>query len=81
MVPPGYYWNGTITIKCASGSYRADWKPADQATSCTSCGIGVQAATTDQIKVYNDTDYTLTWFEPVTSSADDCCECAAAPWC
>jgi hypothetical protein len=76
VVPPGYYYNGTTTLKCPAGSYRADWLAAAQpaAQVCISCGEGVKAATTDQVKAYNSTDSTLTWFEPVTSSADDCCK-------
>lgn len=76
VVPPGYYFNGTTTKKCPSGSYRADWLAAAQpaATVCISCGEGVKASTTDQVKAYNVSDSTLTWFEPVTSSADDCCK-------
>lgn len=81
VVPPGYYYNGTVTLKCPSGSYRADWKPATDATvgSCISCGVGVQASLTDQIKVYNDSlGGVIYWFEPVTTSADDCCKYHAA---
>jgi hypothetical protein len=81
VVPPGHYYNGTVTLKCPSGSYRADWKPATDATvgSCISCGVGVQASLTDQIKVYNDSlGGVIYWFEPVTTSADDCCKYHAA---
>lgn len=75
VVPPGYYFDGTTTTKCAAGSYRADWKTTTQATSCISCGEGVKAATTDQIKQYNITDATITEMVQVTTSSDDCCKC------
>lgn len=74
MVPPGYYYNGTVMLKCAPGSYRADWKPKEEATACISCGDGVKAATTDQIKRWNTSDEYISWMEPVTSSSDDCCK-------
>lgn len=74
VIPPGFFFNGTTTMQCAAGSFRADWKPAAQAASCTSCGGGVKAATTDQVKVYNITDANIQTMLPVTSSADDCCE-------
>jgi hypothetical protein len=77
VVPPGYYFFNGTTIKCPAGSYRADWLAAAQpaAQVCISCGVGVKAATTDQVKAYNVSDSALTWFEPVTTSADDCCKC------
>lgn len=79
VVPPGYYFdaNNTRTVKkCPDGSFRADWLNANDlaAQSCISCGLGVKAVKTDLVKAYNVTDVTLTWFEEVTTSSDDCCE-------
>jgi hypothetical protein len=80
VVPPGYYLDTTaspqVVKKCPDGQFRADWLNAalPAARSCISCGEGVKASTTDLVKAYNVTDVTLTWFEEVTTSSDDCCE-------
>jgi hypothetical protein len=43
LTPPGYYTttgSNASTLPCPSGSFRADWLPASQAGSCTSCVSG-----------------------------------------
>lgn len=78
VTPPGYKTSGTgagATVACGSGQYRADWKPANQATQCLSCGDNVYADKTDILKVY---DMLSPRAAPtnimITTSADDCCE-------
>lgn len=38
VTPPGFYTTATGTYQCANGTYRPDWLPYGQATSCFSCG-------------------------------------------
>lgn len=38
VTPPGFFTNATGTYQCANGTYRPDWLPYGQATSCFSCG-------------------------------------------
>jgi hypothetical protein len=74
VTPPGYYNDGTNTIKCASGSFRADWKPNTETNQCTSCGEGVKAVATDRVVVFNIMDAANQTSEAITTSSDDCCE-------
>lgn len=70
MTPPGYYTASGATLPCPAGHFRADWLPASQASSCTSCGVGVKADQTDRVTRYlaNGSSVEV----PVTTSADDC---------
>jgi hypothetical protein len=72
VTPPGYFTVNGATSACPNGSFRADWKPAAQAASCTPCGEGVQGLKTDRLVIYLDNGTTVE--VPVMSSADDCCE-------
>lgn len=81
VTPPGYQTFNQNTTKCAAGWYRADWKPRNQATNCLWCGSGVGAEQTDRLKVYNLADPTDVYYEPITTSSDDCCECLQAAGC
>jgi hypothetical protein len=75
VTPPGYATSNFNTTKCAADTYRADWKPANQATNCLACGTGVRADMTDRLKVYPDVmDPNNSTFEQITTSSDDCCE-------
>lgn len=38
VTPPGHFTDATGTYLCANGTYRQDWLPYGQATSCFSCG-------------------------------------------
>lgn len=79
VTPPGYQTFNQNTTKCATGYYRADWKPRNQATNCLWCGNGVGAELTDRLKVYSSlADPTVITYEAITSSSDDCCECPQA---
>lgn len=49
QTPPGFYTTAGETVKCPPHSYRADWKPAGQATECVRCGQGVLAEATDWV--------------------------------
>jgi hypothetical protein len=75
VTPPGYANDGTTTTKCASGSYRANWKPYTETVQCTSCGEGVKALATDRVLVFNIMDAANQTNEAITTSNDDCCEC------
>lgn len=74
MTPPGFKTSGVDTVQCADGEYRADWKPANLATNCLSCGTGVFADKTDRVKVFDIADPTNVTYLAVTTSADDCCK-------
>lgn len=52
VTPPGYKTNATSTSECDDGTYRADWKPADAASSCQACGEGILSSATEQITEY-----------------------------
>jgi hypothetical protein len=78
VTPPGFKTTGGNTIQCAAGDYRADWKPANQATNCMTCGTDVFADTTDRLKVFDINDPTNITYLAITTSADDCCKCLAA---
>lgn len=73
VTPPGHYTNSSGTYQCASGSYRADWKPYGEATECLSCGEGVKADTTDRVTSYDIDTLAPTQIQ-ITTSSDDCCE-------
>jgi len=72
VTPPGYYTANGATLPCPAGTFRADWLPASQASSCTSCGVGVKADKTDRVTRYFVNGSSLE--VAVTTSADDCCE-------
>jgi hypothetical protein len=72
VTPPGYATD-TNTLICPQGEYRAGWKPAEEAQSCTKCGDGMLALQTDRVTVYNPVTYDASELA-VTTSADDCCE-------
>jgi len=74
VTPPGFKTASLNTTQCATGEYRADWKPANLATNCLSCGVGVYANQTDRVAVYDLMDPTNVTYLPVTSSSDDCCK-------
>ena len=74
VTPPGYYTSNGTTQPCPDGSFRADWKPAAEASSCTLCGVGVLADKTDRVTKYNLVSGVPQEI-PVTTSSDDCCEC------
>lgn len=77
LTPPGFYTADGQTKQCPPGSFRADWQPAGQATSCASCGQGVLADATDRV-----TKYPVGSTDPqeiaVSTSSQDCCKCAAS---
>jgi hypothetical protein len=74
LTPPGFYTAAGETIKCPPGSYRPDWKPPGEATSCVPCGAGVLADATDRV-----TKYAIGGIEAqevaVATSPEDCCKC------
>jgi len=73
VTPPGFKTSGGATVPCGDNEFRADWKSAEEATTCSSCGKGVYASKTDQIMVYDIENATEKAFA-VTSTADDCCK-------
>lgn len=72
LTPPGHFTAGGVTSKCPAGFFRAAWKPAAEATSCTACGEGVKADATDRVTQYNILDPTQSTAVNITTSADDC---------
>jgi len=74
VTPPGYYTANGATMPCPAGTFRADWLPASQASSCTSCGVGVKADKTDRITQYLVDGSSVEI--AVTTSTEDCCEWA-----
>lgn len=74
MTPPGYFTANGVTTKCPAGSFRAAWKPAGEATSCTACGEGVKADATDRVNQYSILDPAQVTVVSITTSADDCCK-------
>lgn len=74
VMPPGHYTTDTATLICPAGSFRADWKQADQAGSCTACGTGVMAVQSDRVVAYDPVTYVPTEIA-ITTSSDDCCKC------
>ena len=74
VTPPGYKTEGSSTTECASGSYRADWKPAAQAGSCDLCGDNIESTPTDEITSIDISDYTSTTKVYVRAAASACCK-------
>ena len=74
VTPPGYKTVGDVTDACDAGSYRAEWKPADQAGSCDLCGDNILSDPTDEITSIDISDYTSTSKVFVRASASACCE-------
>jgi hypothetical protein len=74
VTPPGHFTAGGVTSKCPAGFFRAAWKTAAEATSCTACGEGVKADATDRVTQYNILDPTQSTAVNITTSADDCCK-------
>lgn len=74
VVPPGFYVSNGATVPCPVNSFRADWVAAFQATSCESCGEGVQLDKTEKIAVFDITTGAQTLLAVATSS-EDCCKC------
>jgi hypothetical protein len=76
VTPPGYYTTSADTLACADGEYRAEWKPASAAASCSKCGDNIKSAANDQISAYTITDATgaTTTKVDVRASAGSCCE-------
>lgn len=72
MTPPGYKTANGATTACADGEYRAEWKVSSQATSCNSCGEGIQSDATDQITAYAVTPDATPSAVAVRSSAAAC---------
>lgn len=60
-------------MPCGDNEFRADWKLAEEATTCSSCGTGVYASKTDRVMVYDIENATELAFA-VTTTADDCCK-------
>jgi len=73
VTPPGYFTAGGTTQPCPAGWFRADWKPATEASNCTRCGVGVLADKTDRVTAYILANGTAVEVA-VTTSTDDCCE-------
>lgn len=78
VTPPGFYTTisgstGT-TDKCGDGYYRAEWKPAVAASTCSACGPDIYSNTDDQITVYAITPDAAESAEDVRTSASACCE-------
>lgn len=71
VTPPGFYSDGGDTLPCPDGSFRSDWKPPAEATTCTNCGTGVLTAKTDRVTNYNISSGEEISI-PVTTSASDC---------
>lgn len=77
--PPGFFTADGTTQPCPDGSYRAGWSAS--APSCKPCGLEVvKAAKTDFISIFSLVNNTES-FLPVTTSSQDCCECAAWAGC
>lgn len=74
VTPPGYYTSDTDTLPCPAASFRADWKPPAEASSCTPCGVGLKADKTDRLVAFNLVTYAEEQIA-VTTSSSDCCEC------
>lgn len=74
MTPPGFYTANGNTSKCPAGSYRGDaeWVPADEATSCYSCGEGVFSTTTESIEVYDPVTEQMTNLDVMTGPTGCC---------
>lgn len=64
-----------MTVPCGPNEFRAEWKPAAEAASCQSCGVGVNITKTDRIVVYDPANPSNETQISVATSADDCCEC------
>jgi hypothetical protein len=71
VTPPGFFTDGGDTLPCPDGTFRSDWKPPAEASTCTSCGTGVLAAKTDRVTSYNISSGEEI-SSPVTTSASDC---------
>jgi len=61
---------------CPDNTYRPDWKAptSPDASSCTSCGMGVLADKSDRVTVYNPVTYEPELL-PITTGPEDCCKC------
>jgi hypothetical protein len=73
VTPPGYRTVNGVTVPCGDNEFRADWKPLGEATTCTSCGVGVKMTKTDRLVMYDPMTYNELQIEVATSS-DDCCK-------
>lgn len=73
VTPPGHFTANGVTTQCANGTFRADWKPAGQAPSCTPCGDNVFADKSDVVVVYDINTYAARQLA-ITTAAEDCCE-------
>lgn len=78
LTPPGHFTDlgAKTTQLCPAHSYRVNWLPPEQAEAqaCIPCGVGVMAEKIDHVIAYhpNGTEQQVS----VTSSPNDCCECA-----
>lgn len=74
VTPPGYKTVGGATTPCGDNEWRAEWKNAADATTCSSCGSGVLMAKTDRLTMYDINNNNTEVQIPVATSADDCCK-------
>jgi hypothetical protein len=75
LTPPGHYTDAAVgkTFKCLAGSYRPEWKPPGQATSCLPCGEDVSGEPIGRLMLYAPGANTPVQ-EAVSDSPDSCCE-------
>ena len=73
MTPPGHFTANGETKICPNGTYRADWKPPAEASSCISCGDGVFADRTEVVTKWDPVTYVATEVA-ITIAPEDCCK-------
>lgn len=74
MTPPGFFTANGSTTQCPTGSFRAEWLPSDQATSCSACGEGVFSTPTDTLTVIDIVTEVESQVDIMTEPTG-CCEC------
>lgn len=74
MTPPGFVTANGTTSRCADGSYRDGWAPAEAAGACVSCGQGMFGSNNEQIDLYDPVTEAISLL-PVATDSTGCCEC------